>query len=82
MGRGTLNRKGEENKYRRKKSKSKTTVKRSENSQETVGSKKRSRDEEEWRTHLPPEFHLWSRQADVEGLPDAFHSALGGHPSL
>jgi hypothetical protein len=34
--RGTLNRKGEENKYRRKKSKSKTTVKKSENSQRAI----------------------------------------------
>jgi hypothetical protein len=32
--------------------------------------------------HIPPEFHLCSGQADVGGLPDTFHSAQGGHPSL
>jgi hypothetical protein len=28
------------------------------------------------------EFHLYSGQADMGGLPNAFHSALGGHSSL
>ena len=32
-------------------------------------------------THVRPEF-LCSGQANAGGLPDAFHSALGGHPSL
>ena len=31
--------------------------------------------------HIWPEFLLCSGQADVGGLPDAFHSALGGHLS-
>jgi hypothetical protein len=34
------------------------------------------------KNHILPEFHLCSGQADVGGLPDAFHSAPGGHPSL
>jgi hypothetical protein len=32
--------------------------------------------------HVLPDFHLCSGQADVGGLPDAFHSAPGGHLSL
>jgi hypothetical protein len=28
-----------------------------------------------------PEFHLCSGQVDTGGLPDTFHSALGGHLS-
>ena len=31
--------------------------------------------------HTRPEFLLCSGQADVGRLPDAFHSALGGHLS-
>jgi hypothetical protein len=33
-------------------------------------------------SHVWPEFHLCPGQADAGGLPDAFHSAPGGHPSL
>jgi hypothetical protein len=32
--------------------------------------------------HIKPEFLLCSGQAEAEGLPDAFHSARGGHLSL
>jgi hypothetical protein len=31
--------------------------------------------------HIWPEFLLCSEQADVEGLPNAFYSAPGGHLS-
>ena len=31
--------------------------------------------------HVQPEFLLCSGQADAGGLPDTFHSALGGHLS-
>jgi hypothetical protein len=31
--------------------------------------------------HVRPEFLLCSREADVGGLPDTFHLALGGHLS-
>jgi hypothetical protein len=33
------------------------------------------------RAHVWPEFLLCSGQADVGRLPEAFHSALGGHLS-
>lgn len=32
--------------------------------------------------HVLPEFYLCFGQADMGGLPDAFYSAPGGHPSL
>jgi hypothetical protein len=47
--------------------------------QYTVGTK---RGWGEWGRENSPEFHLSSGQADTGGLPDAFHSAPGGHPSL
>ena len=34
------------------------------------------------RTQVLPEFHLCSGQAEMGGLPDAFHSAPSGYPSL
>jgi hypothetical protein len=34
------------------------------------------------KTHTPPEFHLYSGQAGMGGLPHAFYSARGGHPNL
>ena len=47
-----------------------------------VGNKMGPWGREGGKTHALPEFHLCSGQADVGGLPDAFHSAPGGHPSL
>jgi hypothetical protein len=31
------------------------------------------------KTHTPPEFHLFSGQSGVGGLPYTFHSTMGGH---
>jgi hypothetical protein len=47
-----------------------------------VGTKTRQGKEGRGRiAHVQPEFLLDLGQADAGGLPDAFHSALGGHLS-
>ena len=50
---------------------------------EPVGTKKGKEGKERERriAHVWPEFHLCSGQADMGGLPDAFHSVPGGHLS-
>jgi hypothetical protein len=47
-----------------------------------VGTKKGAEGRGGGRNHDQPEFHLCSGQADAGRLPEAFHSAPGGHPSL
>ena len=47
-----------------------------------VGTKRGPGERRGGRTHILPEFYLCSRQAKAGRLPDAFHSALGLHPSL
>jgi hypothetical protein len=59
-----------------------TSLVRTEEERIGVGTKKGPWGREGGKTHTPPEFHLCSGQADMGGLPDSFHSASGGQPSL